>query len=164
MSQHEAFAGMLAVLDIPADEAARYSKEWAADGFVDYGVSLACRVMAPWVAPFEPMLWHQRWAMGKHRVSLDEAYREKAKLFLEFWPQVGFEVSPAFVQGYDQLTIGDAQRALVSTFQLRQQGYTQQEIIAVARHGALEQMVEMVQAGMPREYLSAALGDIVPTR
>lgn len=153
---------MLRAIDVNASDAFAYSMQWQRKGFMEYGAVLVCRVTAPWVSPYEPTLWHQRWARGR-QVALDETYLDKVNLFLEFWPQVGFAVAPTFVQGYEKLTVGDAQRSLVGAFELQKAGYSQHEVIAVARGGRLDEMVSYVREGMPKEYIAALLGEMMLT-
>lgn len=155
MSASIAFAEMLRAVGISPAEADAYALKWKDEAHTTYGISVACQILTPWVAPESGVLMHQAYVRGKHVVN--DEYRSRVRLFMEFWSSVSFTVGPGLTPDWQSFTIGDAQRALVDSYDLRRAGYSEAAIISAARAGKFAQMVELVHDGVPRDYIETIL-------
>lgn len=155
MSASIAFAEMLQAVGMTPAEADAYAMKWKNEANTSYGIAVACQMLTPWVAPESGVLMHKAYVRGRHVVN--DEYRSRVRLFMEFWSSVGFTVGPGMTPDWQAFTIGEAQRALVDSYDLRRAGYSEASIIAAARAGKFGQMVELVHDGVPRDYIETIL-------
>lgn len=155
MSTHIAFAEMLRAVGMPPQEADAYALKWKDESETRYGISVACQMLTPWVAPESGVLMHQAYVRGKHVVGVE--FRARVRLFMEFWSSVGFTIGPGMTPDWQSYTIGEAQRALADSYSLRQAGYSEANIVAAAKAGKFAHMVTLVHDGVPQDYIETLL-------